>query len=167
MKIVLDELDKKLVNLMQRGFPLARSPWAEIGLRLGISENEVLERVGHLREKRIVRIIGPVFNSRMLGYQSTLVAMRVEPGRVEESARIINRHPGVGHDYLRDHFYNLWFTLAIRGDADLKEALDELGALVRPGKMIELPSVRLFKIRLFFDLEGNGGNHDEPDDNGA
>lgn len=161
MNIELDQIDRKLVNLMQKDFPLTEEPFAELGSRLGLSEQEVLDRAGQLRDKKIIRILGPVFNSRALNYQSTLVAMRVPEDRIEQAAQIITSHPGVGHNYQRDHQYNLWFTLAIRGDADLKEALREFGQQIQPEAMFELPAIKLFKIRLFFDMEGNGNNSED------
>jgi len=161
VNIKLDQIDRSLVNLMQKDFPLTEEPFAELGSRLGLSEPEILHRVEQLRDKKITRILGPVFNSRALGYQSTLVAMRVPDERIEQAAQIITSHSGVGHNYQRDHQYNLWFTLAIQGDADLKEALREFDQQVHPEAMFELPALKLFKIRLFFDMEGNGNNSED------
>ena len=160
MKIELDQTERILVNLMQTAFPLEREPFASLGEKLGLSEAEILSQAQALRENNIIRILGPVFNSRALGYQSTLVAMRVSEDNIENAAGIISQHPGVGHNYERDHQYNLWFTLAIRGDHDLQEALQEFDQQIHPESMFELPATKLFKIRLFFDLEGNG-NHSE------
>ncbi len=160
MNIKLDQTERVLVNLMQTDFPLEREPFAVLGEKLELSELEVLRRTQELREKKIIRILGPVFNSRSIGYQSTLVAMRMAEGRIEHAASIISQHPGVGHNYQRDHQYNLWFTLAIRGTDDLKKTLNEFEKQIRPESMFELPATKLFKIRLFFDLEGNG-NHNE------
>jgi len=159
--VKLDHVERRRVNLMQKDFPLVEEPFAELGSRLGLSEPEVLDRVSQLREKKIIRILGPVFNSRALGYQSTLVAMHVPEERIEQSAQIISHHPGVGHNYQREHQYNLWFTLAIRGDADLKAALREFDQQIQPEAMFELPALKLFKIRLFFDLEGNGNSAED------
>ncbi len=154
----LDSIDRSLVNLLQTDFPLTPEPYADMAVKLGLTQEDVLHRVEQLRREQIIRIIGPVFNSRTLGYQSTLLALRVPEERVAAAAEIINAHPGVGHDYQRDHLYNLWFTLAIRGDGDLAESLREFEAQIQPEAMIELPALRLFKIRLFFDLEERG-NH--------
>lgn len=164
MSAFLDRVDRALINRLQKDFPIVPRPYAAVGEAIGIPEAEVLERLGRLRRERIIRILGPVFNSRALGYRSTLVAMRVPPGRIEAAAEIINAHPGVGHNYLRGHEYNLWFTLAVRGEGDLKETLDAFRREIAPEAMLELPALRLFKIRLFFDLEGNGA---DPEDGGA
>lgn len=159
-EIRLDSMGRSLVNLLQKSFPLVASPYEALAAELGTDEREVIDRVADLRAKEFVRIIGPVFNSRTLGYRSTLVAMRVPDDRVETAAEIINRHPGVGHDYQRDHYYNLWFTLAVRGEEDLRATLRSMEKDIDPEAMVELPAVRLFKIRLFFDLEGNGAGRD-------
>ncbi len=161
MNIKLDQTDRSLVNLMQRDFPLVEEPFAVLGEKLGLSEAEVLRRAQELRGKKIIRILGPVFNSRSLGYQSTLVAMRVPENRIEQAAQIITLHSGVGHNYQRDHQYNLWFTLAIRGDDDLRKTLSEFEKQIQPESMFELPATKLFKIRLFFDLEGNGNHYED------
>ena len=158
----LDATDRRLVNLMQAEFPISREPFADFASMLSVSEDDVLERVIRLRDENMVRVIGPVFNSRTLGYTSTLVAMRVPAERIEQAARIINDHSGVGHDYQRDHFYNLWFTLAINGQVDLAQTLRKFQDQIRPEDMVELQALRLFKIRLFFDMEGNG-NHAHED----
>ncbi|MFO8101239.1 MAG: AsnC family transcriptional regulator [Dehalococcoidia bacterium] len=158
MTVELDRIDRRLLNLMQSDFPLVREPFAELGKNLNLGAPEVLERVKRLQHEHIIRIIGPVFNSRNLGYRSTLVAMRIPEEGIERAAQMINRNPGVGHNYERGHFYNLWFTLAARGESALAEALGELREQISPEDMVDLPAVKLFKIRLFFDLEGKG-NH--------
>ncbi len=158
MNIEMDRIDRRLLTLLQSDFPLTREPFADLATRLGLDEQGVLTRTEQLRANHVIRIIGPVFNSRSLGYQSTLVAMRISEEKIERAAKIINGHPGVGHNYQRDHYYNLWFTLAIRGDADLRKALWEFEEQVAPEDMFDLPAAKIFKIRLFFDLESNG-NH--------
>ncbi|MDD5093526.1 MAG: radical SAM protein, partial [Dehalococcoidia bacterium] len=150
----LDETDRRLLNLLQTDFPLTLEPFADIGSKIGIDEAEVIQRVSRLKEDRIIRSIGPVFDSRALGYESTLVAMRFPSERIESAAQIINQHPGVGHNYQRDHTYNLWFTLAVRNKPELARTLCQLEEQLAPEAMVELPALRIFKIRLFFDLEG-------------
>ena len=160
MIIALDHMDRTLVNLLQSSFPLSETPFAELGTQLDLHEEEVLRRTEQLRDNNIIRILGPVFNSRALGYQSTLITMQVPDTQIDQAAEIINRHPGVGHNYQRDHHYNLWFTLASRGADELQRDIRKLSRKVGPEALLELPATRLFKIRLFFDLEGNG-NHSE------
>lgn len=161
MTIEMDQTSRALVNLLQMDFPLTREPFSDVGSQLGLSEQEVLDRLEVLRRNQIIRILGPVFNSRALGYHSTLVAMRVPESRIEQAAEIINSHPGVGHNYQRDHQYNLWFTLAAQGSEALRETMKRFADQIVPEVLFDLPAKRLFKIRLFFDLEGNGSAEKE------
>lgn len=157
MTVEMDQTNRSLVNLLQMDFPLTGEPFSELGLQLGLTGQEVLDRIEELKQNRIIRILGPVFNSRALGYHSTLVAMRVPEASIEQATRIINQHPGVGHNYQREHEYNLWFTLAAQGDNALTEDMNRLADQIYPEVMFDLPAKRLFKIRLFFDLENDDG----------
>ena len=148
----LDETDRRILNAMQPEFPLCRSPYKKIAEQAGLSEREAVERVRSLRRRGVIRRIGGVLNSHKLGLVSTLVAMRVPPARVEEVAAIVNALPNVTHNYLRDYEYNMWFTLT----ANSPEALAELIAQVRQSTQIEeildLPSVRTYKINVQMDF---------------
>src|SRR5918911_57531 len=108
----MDDLDKQLLNRIQSDFPLAARPYEELGELLGLAEDEVVERMRALKAGKIVRQVSAIFDTKSLGYKSSLVAMRVDPTRIAEAARIINEHPGVTHNYERNHQYNLWFTIA-------------------------------------------------------
>jgi len=152
----LDHIDRSLLNLLQAHFPLSRQPFAELGASLGLDEEEVIERIGRLKQTQVIRYIGPIFDSRSLGYQSTLVAMRIPEEGLERAVRIVNEHPGVSHNYARGDTLNLWFTLAVPPGDDLKKELQALVDRVGPEEMVDLPAVRLFKIGVFFDLAGDG-----------
>ena len=152
----LDQTDRDLLNLLQSRFSLSRQPFAELGAALGLDEEEVIERIVRLKQTQVIRYIGPVFDSRSLGYRSTLVAMRIPEERLERAVRIVNEHPGVSHNYARSDALNLWFTLAVPPGSDLKEELQALVARVDPEEMVDLPAVRLFKIGVFFDVAGDG-----------
>src|SRR3712207_1475137 len=110
--VPLDEADRKLLNLLQGSFPLAERPYAEVARLAGLPEDEVLRRTRRLLDERIIREVTPIFDTRALGYKSMLVAAKVDPEHPWRAARIINSHPGVSHNYLRDHDFNLWFTIA-------------------------------------------------------
>ena len=110
--VPLDETDKRLLNLMQGSFPLAERPYAEIARLAELPEDEVLRRTRRLLDERIIREVTPIFDTRVLGYSSMLVAAKVDPEHPWRAAKIINSHPGVSHNYLRDHDFNLWFTIA-------------------------------------------------------
>ena len=110
--IPLDETDKRLLNLMQGSFPLAERPYAEVARLAELTEDETLRRTQRLLDERIIREVTPIFDTRVLGYSSMLVAAKVDSEHPWRAAKIINSHPGVSHNYLRDHEFNLWFTIA-------------------------------------------------------
>ena len=117
--IALDDLDKRLLNLMQGSFPIAPRPYLHVAEQAQVSEEEVLARVTHLLQERIIRQVTPIFDTRALGYSSMLVAAKVDPENPWRAASIINEHPGVSHNYLRNHEFNIWFTIATEPDSPL------------------------------------------------
>jgi siroheme decarboxylase len=153
--IALDELDKRLLNLMQGSFPIAPRPYAHVAAQAGISEAEALTRVERLIHERIIRQVTPIFDTRALGYSSMLVAAKVDPENPWRSAQIINEHPGVSHNYLRNHEFNLWFTIATEPGSQLglQETLDVLGRLAGAESVRQLPTLKLFKIRMDLEME--------------
>jgi DNA-binding Lrp family transcriptional regulator len=159
----LDITDKKLLNLVQTGFPLCREPFAELGNTLDISEDEVLKRLQELKKEKIIRIINAVFESARLGYHSTLVAMHVEEQNVEKAAAFINRQAGVSHNYLRNHYFNLWFTLSAPRDTNLDAVAAQLGEAVSAEHTLSLPARQVFKIMVYFNMldDGEGGLSEE------
>lgn len=152
----LDTTDRKLLNLLQVKFPLERKPFAILGAVLGITEDETLRRVENFKNQGIIRLLGGVFDSSKLGYQSTLVAMHVPCTRLEKVAALVSEHPGVSHNYARKHYYNLWFTLTAAPGQDLGVELNDLAARTGVNAILSLPAVRVFKIRVYFDMSGNG-----------
>jgi len=117
--VAMDDVDRRLLNLMQGRFPIAARPYAHVAQLAEISEQEVMARVTHLLEKRIIRQVTPIFDTRALGYSSMLVAAKVDPDNPHRAAKVINEHPGVSHNYLRNHEFNLWFTIATEPDSEL------------------------------------------------
>src|SRR5436189_161600 len=126
---------KPLLNLMQGSFPLEPRPYAAVATQAGVSEDEVLARVGRLVEHRIIREITPIYDTRALGYSSMLVAAKVDAEHPQRAAQVINEHPGVSHNYLRNHQFNLWFTIAVEEDSrlGLEGTLDVLRRLTGAG----------------------------------
>jgi len=157
LKMGLDDIDGKLLNSIQVDFPLDREPFCALGLRLGISSGEVIHRIERLKAKGIVRLIGPVFDARSLGYQTTLVAMKVAESRLDRAAQVISEHPGVSHGYQRDNNLNVWFTLSLPSTVDIQSELRELNGLIGAEATIDLPALRVFKIVAYFDAEGGSG----------
>jgi DNA-binding Lrp family transcriptional regulator len=155
--IPLDETDKALLNLMQGRFELTPRPFASVAKVAGIDEAEVLQRVQRLLDKRIIREITPIFDTRALGYQSMLVAAKVDPEYPHRAAKVINEHPGVTHNYLRNHDFNLWFTIATEPGSRLGLAgtLEILQARTGAESIRQLPTLKLFKIRMDLEMEGD------------
>jgi siroheme decarboxylase len=153
--VPLDELDRKLLNLLQGSFPIASRPYAHVAELAGVPEQEVLTRTKRLLDERIIREITPIFDTRVLGYSSMLVAAKVDPENPWRAAKIINSHPGVSHNYLRDHEFNLWFTIATEPDSrlGLEGTLQLLARLTGAESVRQLPTLRLFKIRMDLEME--------------
>jgi DNA-binding Lrp family transcriptional regulator len=154
--VPLDDTDKQLLNLMQGRFPLEPRPFARIAELAGLAEDEVLERVQYLLDKRIIREITPIFDTRAFGYASMLVAAKVDPAHPHRAAQFINTHPGVTHNYLRDHEFNLWFTIAVEPDSrlGLQGTLDVMAERTGAESIRQLPTLKLFKIRMDLEMEG-------------
>jgi len=150
--MALDSIDQKLLNLVQAEFPLTREPYADIGQKLGIDGEEVICRLKQLKARGIIRQIGPVFDARRLGYQSTLVAMRIRETELDRVEQIISRHPGVSHGYERDHYFNLWFTLAVSPRVDIETELARLTSSFDTEAVFSLPAVKIFKIGAYFNM---------------
>ena len=155
--IPLDELDKRLLNLMQGSFPIVERPFAAVAEQAEVPEEVVLERVKRLVDERIIREITPIFDTRALGYTSMLVAAKVDPENPHRAARVINAHPGVSHNYLRNHDFNLWFTLATEPGSKLglDGTLDILAREAGAESIRQLPTLKLFKIRMDLEMEGD------------
>jgi siroheme decarboxylase len=153
--IPLDEADKKLLNLMQGSFELSERPFAHVAGLAGLTEEEVMARVQRLLDKRIIREITPIFDTRALGYQSMLVAAKVDSDNPHRAAKLINAHPGVTHNYLRNHEFNLWFTIAVEPTSKLGlgGTLDVLAAETGAQSIRQLPTLKLFKIRMDLEME--------------
>jgi len=157
--IPLDELDKRLLNLLQGSFPLEPRPYARVAELAGVDEREVLRRTARLLEERIIRQITPIFDTRVLGYQSMLVAAKVDADNPHRAARAINAHPGVSHNYLRNHDFNMWFTIAVEPGSTLglDGTLELLAREAGAESVRQLPTVVLFKIRMDLEMEGDTG----------
>jgi siroheme decarboxylase len=151
----IDDVDRRVLNLMQGSFPLELRPYAAVGAAAEIGEDEVLQRIQRLLDDRIIRQVTPIYDTRALGYGSMLVAAKVEPEHPWRAAKIINSHPGVSHNYLRNHEFNMWFTLAVEGDSKLglQGTLDVLQELTGAESIRQLPTLKLFKIRMDLEME--------------
>jgi DNA-binding Lrp family transcriptional regulator len=150
----LEDLDRELLNAVQWDFPLTERPYAALAERLGVDEAALRDRIARLKEAGVLRQLSAIFDTRALGYNSALVAAKIDPDRVDEAARVISEHPGVSHNYKRNHVYNLWYTVAVPPGQSLDEHVDVLheqsGALVTR----KLPTLKLYKIGVKLDMTG-------------
>jgi siroheme decarboxylase len=155
--VPLDEFDKNLLNRMQGSFPIVPRPYAEVATALGVDEAVVLKRVGELIQQRIIRQVTPIFDTRALGFQSMLVAAKVDAEHPWRAAKIINEHPGVSHNYLRNHEFNMWFTVATEPDSalGLEGTLEVLKRETGAESVRQLPTLKLFKIRMDLEMSGD------------
>jgi DNA-binding Lrp family transcriptional regulator len=153
--IPLDDADKRLMNLLQSSFPLDPEPFALIASEAEMEVDDVLARTRRLLDERIVREITPIFDTRALGYESMLVAARVDAENPQRAAAIVNSHPGVSHNYLRTHDFNLWFTIATPPDSrlGLDGTLEVLMRETGAESMRKLPTLTLFKINMNLEME--------------
>jgi siroheme decarboxylase len=153
--IPLDDADKRAMNLLQSRFPLVPEPFVPVAADAELEVDELMRRTQRLLDERIIREITPIFDTRALGYESMLVAAKVDPEHPHRAAKIINSHPGVSHNYLRTHEFNLWFTIATPPDSELglQGTLDALQRLTAAESIRQLPTLRLFKINMNLEME--------------
>jgi DNA-binding Lrp family transcriptional regulator len=155
--IPLDDQDRKLMNVLQSSFPLSPSPWADIAARASLEVDDAMARTQRLLDGRIIREITPIFDTRALGYESMLVAAKVDEENPQRAAKVVNSHPGVSHNYLRTHEFNMWFTIATPPDSELglQGTLDVIQGLTGAESIRQLPTLVLFKINMNLDMEGD------------
>ncbi len=153
--IALDETDKRVMNLLQSSFPLDPEPFALLAAEAELEVDELISRTQRLLDGRIIREITPIFDTRALGYASMLVAAKVDASNPQRAAKIINSHPGVSHNYLRTHEFNLWFTIAVPPDSELglERTLEVLQRLTGAESIRQLPTLTLFKINMNLEME--------------
>jgi len=152
----MDTTDQNLLGLLQVEFPLIEEPFTQLGQRLGISAEEVMRRVQGLKTEGIVRQISPVYDARRLGFQTTLVAMKVLPTEMEKAVSLVQAHPGISHAYERDYDINLWFTLSMPSESKLAAEYKHLGDSAGAETAFSLPTLKLFKIGAYFIVNSNG-----------
>lgn len=147
----VDEVDRSILNSIQDGFPLTSRPFAELGAKLGLDEDEAISRIQKLRDAGIIRRIAPIIDVKKLGGASTLVAMSAPLDRVDEVASTINTYSEVSHNYLRQDEYNIWFTVSASSKSRLDQILKEIGE--KTGcPYVNLPTVKIFKLGVRFEV---------------
>jgi DNA-binding Lrp family transcriptional regulator len=148
----MDSIDKRLLNIIQDDFPLCEQPFKALGEMLGITGEEAVRRTKALAEAGIIRKISPSFDSKKLGYVSTLAAAKVPAEKLEETVEVINSYPEVTHNYGRDFDYNLWFTIICESGERLESIIEEIKAKTGISDIHSLPAERTFKIKVGFEF---------------
>ncbi len=157
--------DKRLFELVQKDFPLTERPFYELGQRVGLSEEEVIARLIYWREKGILRQISAIFEPNFFGHHSALFAMKVPPQHLEKAAEIINAHPGVSHNYLRNSEYQLWFILVVPPEKELLKEANSLARASDAKDMLYLPVIKTFKISTIFGITSSDQEENEKEEN--
>src|SRR5215211_2175800 len=158
----MDLLDRNILNEIQWCFPLKERPFLEIAIHHNISESEVLKRIHNLKLMGLIRQINAIFDTRRLGYKSALIAFAVKPEKLDYVAQEINKHSGVSHNYERNHEFNIWFTLAVPPEKDMKEILDKMSSLDGVIKYRLLPTLKMYKIGVKLDMVNNDASNPKP-----
>ena len=148
----LDTIDRAILNRIQSDFPMTSRPYMSVADEVGISEDDVLNRLVRLKEKGIIRRIGGNFVPNKLGFVSTLCAAKVPEDMIESFAKVVNRYPGVTHNYLRDNKYNIWFTFIAPSMEMIEANLKNISKETKISDIINLPATKVFKIKAHFDL---------------
>ncbi len=148
----MDSKARRIVNAIQSDFPLSPRPYQDLAERLGLTEKEVIETVGRLKHAGVIRRIGGNFHSAKLDFVSTLCAARVPEDKIAHFVKAVNRHPGVTHNYLRSHSYNIWFTFIAESMERIEEQLKEISQETGVTEILNLPAEKMFKIKVDFEV---------------
>ncbi|PJI07641.1 MULTISPECIES: siroheme decarboxylase subunit alpha [Clostridium] len=148
----MDEKKVRILNMLQTEFPLTERPFLEIGKKLNITEETVIQILKELKNNGLIRRIGGIFDSKKLGYHTVLCALRVLEENLDEVVKIINRYEGVTHNYERDNYYNVWFTITAKSEKKIEEFLEELKATLKIEEILKLPAEKVFKINAVFKV---------------
>jgi DNA-binding Lrp family transcriptional regulator len=148
----IDDIDKAILNQIQSDFPITSRPYQTIAEDLGLSESEVLKRVSRLKASGIIRRIGGNFRPEKLGFVSTLCAAKVPEDKISQFAEVVNRYPGVTHNYRRENTYNIWFTFIAPSMDEISANLEQIAAETGVSDILNLPATRVFKIKAEFKI---------------
>lgn len=148
----LSSADREILNIIQTRYPVVSRPYAAIAKEVGLSEDEVMNRIEALKETGLVRRIGGIFDSQKMGFSSTLVALKVQKDKVDAVGEAVSAYAGVTHNYQRAHEFNVWFTLVTRSEDELQKTLNAIMDFDGVVKLRNLPAINLFKIGVNFDM---------------
>lgn len=148
----MDNVDKRLLNLLQEGLPVEYSPFLILGKKLGVSEEEIISRIEKLKSQGYIRRLGGIFNSKNLGYFSTLCAMKVPEKSIGYTAKIVNSYDEITHNYIRDDEYNMWFTIIAPSEHRIAEIIENIKKKTLVEDILNLPSSKVFKVKVALDI---------------
>jgi DNA-binding Lrp family transcriptional regulator len=148
----VDDTDKRILNEIQSEFPITARPYEELGRRLKLTESDVVDRVRRLKQKGVIRRIGGNFRSDRLNFTSTLCAAKVPREKLKQFVEAVNRYPGVTHNYLRSHEYNVWFTFIAKNKEEIERALQSISRETGVPGILNLPASKMFKIKVDFEV---------------
>ena len=148
----MDDIDRAILNRIQSDFPITPRPYLTIADELNLTEAEVLDRISRLKQTGIIRRIGGNFVPAKLGYVSTLCAAKVPEDKIERFADVVNRFPGVTHNYLRENSFNVWFTFIAPSMEEIEQNLEDIEQETGIKEILNLPATRVFKIKAQFDV---------------
>ncbi len=157
----LNQEQKLILNVIQDDFPIEERPFHFIDKKLNLKEGQTLKEVKFFKQIGLIRQISPIYDTRKLGYKSTLVAFKIQPEQLEEAIKVINRHPGVSHNYERTDEYNIWFTIAVPPEISLEDTVKILAQKSGAKKYMILPTLKLFKIGVKLDVAETDGMYEK------
>jgi len=149
----MDRLDERIINRIQKNFPIEKRPFKTLGEEFGIDEKDMINRLEQLKEKGYIRRIGAVFDTRNLGFKSTLCAMKVPQERLEEVAALVSTYREVTHNYQREASYNLWFTLVAENQERITNILQEISLKTGIDELRDLPAKGFFKVNVDLEIQ--------------
>ncbi len=152
----MDSIDRNLLSIIQNGLSIESRPFLSLADKLEITENEVIIRIKNLKELGYIRRIGGIFDSKKLGYSSTLCAASVPKSKIELVSEVINNYNEVTHNYLRDDNYNIWFTIIAHSNERMREIISNIKTKTGVYNIVSLPAIKLFKLKATFDINRGG-----------
>jgi len=146
----------EILSIIQKKFPLTKRPFLDISKELDLSEDEVIDIIQKEKDNNIIRQTSAIFDTKSLGFKSSLVAFKIVPEKIDKAVLILNSHPGISHNYERDHEFNIWFTIAVDPDTKLglEKSVEILAKLTEAEDFIMLPTLKLFKISVKLNTTG-------------
>jgi DNA-binding Lrp family transcriptional regulator len=151
-EVAIDDIDRDILNRIQSDFPITTRPYRTVAEDLGISEKDVLKRISRLKASGIIRRIGGNFAPEKLGFVSTLCAAKVPEDKISQFTEVVNRYPGVTHNYRRENTFNIWFTFIAPSMDEITASLEQIAAETGVTDILNLPATRVFKIRAEFKV---------------